>query len=135
LTALEASDIDPRLCLTLPQAKAKDRALQKQYGISLMEYTAVLEYQRWRCPVCGIGYQACKRWCVDHEHRKGLEGPVRGILDLRCNLYRVSKLKLPEVEKIYAYMMNPPATIALGGERIASPTRKKKIRRRRSRSK
>lgn len=132
---MEASDIDPRLCLTLPQAKAKDRALQKQYGITLTEYVAILEHQGWRCPVCGIGYQAGKRWCVDHEHRNKLEGPIRGILDLRCNLYKVSKLKLNEVEKIYQYMIDPPANAVLGGERIANPTRQKKIRRRRSRQK
>jgi hypothetical protein len=121
------------LNLSSVQAKAKDARLRRDYGLNLEEFTAILASQGWRCPICNVGYQDGKLWCVDHEHRNGLEGPIRGILCFRCNRYKVGALKLVEAERIFSYLTHPPAYPILGGERIANPKKNKKKKRIRSR--
>lgn len=65
---------------------ARDRFLQRTYGISLAEYEAMLLAQDGRCascggPPCGPG-RAGKVLHVDHHH---VEGHVRGLLCSKCN--------------------------------------------------
>jgi hypothetical protein len=123
---------NPSLNLSEKQAKAKDAALRKKYSITLDEFTAILEFQGWRCPICGIEYASAKLWAVDHEHRSGQEGPVRGVLCFRCNRYKVGNLKTEESKNIYTYLNNPPAYKVLGGERIAKGIQRKRRRSNRS---
>ena len=121
-----------RLGLTEAQRKAKDRVLLSTYSITLEEYAAILESQGWRCAVCGRKYEKGIIFCVDHEHAKNGDGPVRGILCFRCNRYKVGNLSLEEAKKIYQYLGNPPAR-RIVGVRIGTK-KKKKIRRRPKRS-
>ena len=120
-----------QLGLTPLQGKTKNRQLVSTYGITLEEFRAILVSQGWLCPLCGKKYQAGKRWCVDHEHRDGLQGPIRGILCMSCNAYKLGNLTLAEIKLMFKYLTSPPAVATLGGERIASPKKKKKYRRKR----
>lgn len=117
-----------RLQLTDKQLKAKDASLRRQYNITLEEFLGILDSQGWKCPVCQSKYQPGKLWAVDHEHRSGLSGPVRGVCCFRCNRYKIGKLSLEEATRIHEYMTSPPAYKILGGERIASPKRAKRRR-------
>lgn len=68
--------------------EGKDKYLQKTYGISLEEATAVLSKQDGKCPVCGNSIELfAKMWmggaAVDHDHSTG---KIRGILCHGCNV-------------------------------------------------
>jgi len=54
--------------------------LAKRYGITIDEFTEILDSQGGICAVCGKG---AKRQVVDHDHS---DGQVRGILCVRCNV-------------------------------------------------
>lgn len=55
--------------------------LKAKYGLSLEDYTALLEKQGGRCAVCGTPPDG-RRLSVDHNHETG---EVRGLLCLNCN--------------------------------------------------
>lgn len=61
--------------------KIRDRILMSKFGISLLEYRAMLELQGGVCAICG-GVDKNKSLAVDHDHRTG---KVRGLLCGRCN--------------------------------------------------
>ena len=68
------------------QDTARDRYLQRQYGITEQEYNAILLSQNNRCCLCGIEFNSGKFGpdspVVDHCHT---HGHVRGILCNECN--------------------------------------------------
>jgi Recombination endonuclease VII len=53
----------------------------RQYGISAVEYDALLKKQNGACAICRK--RSKERLCVDHCH---LTGMIRGLLCRRCNL-------------------------------------------------
>lgn len=57
---------------------SRKRKLQKQYGLSPIEYATLLASHGNRCAICG----GIDRLHVDHSHE---DGHVRGILCGRCN--------------------------------------------------
>lgn len=62
----------------------RDRALRKNYGISLSEYETMLARQEGKCPICDSNFPGGKgTWQVDHCHTTGV---VRGLLCHHCNL-------------------------------------------------
>ena len=65
----------------LNREATKDRALQRLYGISLVEFQALLVSQGGVCAVCK-GASGSKRYAADHDHATGR---VRGILCTSCN--------------------------------------------------
>lgn len=58
----------------------RDAWLRKTYGISLEEYDKILEYQGGRCAICRRAPKPGEAFHVDHEHKGGPSGPVRGLL-------------------------------------------------------
>lgn len=57
--------------------------LGRQYGITLEDFCALVEYQNGCCAICGRSeYDIGERFCVDHDHTTGV---VRGALCRRCN--------------------------------------------------
>lgn len=63
-------------------------ALQKRYGISTVEYLAMMEAQGGRCAICGEtpdpnAKKGRRRLGVDHDHTTGA---VRGLLCFPCNV-------------------------------------------------
>lgn len=65
--------------------RSKDHSLKRRYGISKLDFDAMLASQNGRCanPGCRASDPGRGRyWCVDHDH---CTGRVRGILCYRCN--------------------------------------------------
>lgn len=112
--------------------------LKKTYNITQAEYDTILAFQGGKCGICPKRPKPGEYFHVDHEHRGGPEGPVRGILCSYCNTRLVGRLKSHETAQALAdYLRDPPATSALGREVIAPgrPRRRRTrtVRRRRSR--
>lgn len=61
---------------------ARERRLQRLYGISNRQYVAMLRRQRGKCALCLKPPKPGKRLHVDHDHRTKR---VRGLLDFFCN--------------------------------------------------
>jgi hypothetical protein len=55
------------------------RRLLREYGITVVEYNAILEAQGGRCKICGN----VDKLCIDHNHATNR---VRGILCDDCNV-------------------------------------------------
>jgi len=65
------------------KAKRKDTYLKRVYGISLIEYNALLEMQEGKCSICRIS--KCRSghdFAVDHCHKTG---KIRSLLCQSCN--------------------------------------------------
>lgn len=63
------------------KATMKWQRIERIYGISKEQFTAMLEQQSGRCPICSIEVSENKSH-IDHCHETG---KVRGILCSRCN--------------------------------------------------
>lgn len=66
----------------------RDDRLQRRFGISIEEYTDLLNRQNGVCAICGKRETATLRGkpmnlAVDHDH--GIGGKVRGLLCKACN--------------------------------------------------
>lgn len=65
---------------------ARDKQLQKDFGISLAEYGTMFEAQMGRCAICATtetGSPTHGHFAVDHDHDTG---QVRGLLCIKCNM-------------------------------------------------
>lgn len=86
--------------------KAKELArnciLKNSYGISLEEYSKMLEKQSGVCAICGRKDKTTL--CVDHDHKTG---KVRGLLCHQCNL-GIGNFddNIPSLEKAIKYISN-----------------------------
>ncbi len=101
--------------------------LLKTYGITQKEYDLILEFQGGVCPLCKRAPRAGEIFHVDHEHRVGQGGPVRGIICAYDNTRIIGRLKSFERAQAMAdYLRDPPATRALGREQWADGRPKKK---------
>jgi Zn finger protein HypA/HybF involved in hydrogenase expression len=67
-----------------PPCDARDRRLQRSYGLSIGQYEDMSERQEHKCAVCGFARAACPNGLlfVDHDHETGM---VRGLLCPPCN--------------------------------------------------
>jgi len=79
---------------TVSRVKARDRShpaikrdqhLRRRYGITIQEYTEILEAQGNCCATCGAKEPGgrWKSFAVDHDHKTG---KVRGMLCKSCNI-------------------------------------------------
>ncbi len=101
--------------------------LIKTYGITQLDYDSILAEQGGVCGICKRAPREGEIFHVDHEHRTGQSGPVRGILCPYCNTRLVGRLKSAEKAQAMAdYLRDPPAPRALGREQWADGRPKKK---------
>lgn len=92
-------------------AAARDRYLQRTYGINQEQYDQILEVQNGKCAVCG-GTRHTKPLHVDHDHKTGA---IRGLLCFRCNRFVIGNTRAAELHAAAArYLTNPPANKVLG---------------------
>jgi hypothetical protein len=64
------------------QRRARERAFQKAYGISLDDYEEMLAAQGNACAICREVCVTGRALAVDHDHETG---QVRGLLCANCN--------------------------------------------------
>lgn len=104
-----------------PQERAKDRRLRRIYGITWLEYCALLRAQKGGCAICGRK-PTRNLLSVDHHHvladkkHRGVEcrDRVRGLLDFQCNRALGKFRDNPEILRRAAdYLENPPAVAVL----------------------
>lgn len=70
-----------------PEGKrwTKDQNLKSKYGISLLDYEALLVAQDYKCAICAKPHEDTKFGvlCVDHNHSTG---KLRELLCRNCNM-------------------------------------------------
>lgn len=116
-------------------SKSAGRAawVAKIYGISMAEWDTIWLHQNSRCAICKREPRANETFHLDHEHRNGPAGPVRGILCPYCNTRLVGRLKdHAKAQALADYLRSPPAVSALGRE-VVAPGRPRKKRQPRKR--
>ena len=74
-------------------------AKSKLYGLSLAQFTNMLEFQSGSCAICKVK-QGERLLCVDHDHATN---KIRGLLCSRCNLL-VGVLEWEYVEEARQYL-------------------------------
>lgn len=93
-----------------PEEKKRDAHLRSKYGIGLVEYRVMFEFQGGCCAVCGKPPQK-QALHVDHDH---VTKRVRGLLCYNCNARVVGRQRKPELLRAAArYLEHPPADEAL----------------------
>ena len=95
----------------------RDRELQKNYGISLVQRNQLLESQGGGCAICGAVEDITgKELCVDHCHRTEV---VRGVLCSLCNT-GIGMLgdDSESVEKAFKYLVDAENRISQLIERV-----------------
>lgn len=72
---------------------ARDRYLSRTYGITLRQYTQILQKQNDSCAICGKHKSLEKRaLAVDHDHKTG---EIFGILCMFCNHRLIGRIRNP----------------------------------------
>lgn len=80
----------------------KDKYLQKTYGISLLQYHAMLLIQGYCCAICKKHNSLfVKSLSVDHNHKTG---KTRGLLCFYCNHKLVGRHSIESATKILNYL-------------------------------
>jgi hypothetical protein len=102
--------------------RARDMRLRREFGITLAQYNAVLEFQGGKCAICNRPVREFKtRLAVDHSHTSGL---LRGLLCWRCNkALGVFRDDLNRLRAAVEYLISPPITTVLGVATYTAPGR------------
>jgi Recombination endonuclease VII len=111
------------------KACVKHKSLMRNYGITLVEYIAIGDFQEWKCAICekpldrtaGLqGFGRSGRAELDHEHggktvdRKYARGILCGGRWSGCNR-KIGRIDNVEwISKVLEYLKNPPARTVLG---------------------
>jgi len=107
--------------------------ISKVYGLTMEEWELIWEEQGRVCAICKRPPRSGETFHLDHEHRDGPSGPVRGIVCPYDNTRIIGRLKSPERAQALAdYLRDPPAQRALGRE-VVAPGRPRKKRQPRKR--
>lgn len=101
--------------LITSKERVRARLLQVAFGLTLKEWDVIFTWQNGRCFICGKVSK--RRLHTDHDHKTGL---CRGLLCPQCNR-ALGKAQDPRWQwtaicfyRAYIYLLNPPATEALG---------------------
>lgn len=94
-------------------AASSEANLKRRYGITEVQYQAILAYQGGVCAICE-GRRRYRLLC-DHDHKTG---KLRGLLCKRCNRQLLPALKDDPVmaDRAVGYLMHPPADDVLSKE-------------------
>src|SRR5690606_17029751 len=120
-------------CSSACQKKeARRQHIQRCFNMTLEQYDIILEEQGGRCGICRRVPKPGKSLAVDHAHRDGRSGPVRGLLCYLCNRRLLGARSDEIILAMAAYVSDPPAVRALGVEIIAPgrPVKKRQPRKR-----
>jgi len=103
------------VCKECHAADGRARRLKTLFSLTIKEYDKILTHQKGVCAICKKPPKT-RKLAVDHNHKTGL---VRGLVCWRCNS-ALGKFDDDPVliEQALTYLINPPATEALGEERI-----------------
>lgn len=83
--------------------KAKDRYLQRTYGITLSEYDQKLSSQGESCALCRRHQSNFSTSLhVDHNHKTG---KVRGLVCYPCNKFKIGRNNFRTAKALYDYMV------------------------------
>jgi hypothetical protein len=95
-------------CRACASAKTHESRVEKVYGITGDDYSALLKRQGGRCAICRARPKS-KRLAVDHDHGSGA---VRGLLCSRCNhdLMGAAWDSLAIAVALWHYLNTPPAS-------------------------
>lgn len=75
--------------------KARDKYLQRTYGITLQQYNTLLKNQNNSCAICKKNKSAEKKsFAVDHDH---VTLAIRGLLCSFCNRRLIGRHRNPEL--------------------------------------
>lgn len=79
------------------------RRRKNAYGIATAEWEALFESQGKACGICKTSTPNGPEWHTDHDH---VNGPVRGILCMNCNLKlgHFEKWFLPNRDAVETYL-------------------------------
>ncbi len=104
---------------------ARDLYYQRNYGITLEEYNAILEYQGYRCAVCKRHVsELSSSLCVDHDHK---HKRVRGLICHYCNRKVVGwHSDAVLLQAAVDYILNPPFTAVYGDREMPKKRKKRK---------
>lgn len=91
----------------LAKSGARERRVQKVYGLQPGEYGVLYVFQGKVCAICRRATGATRALSVDHDHKTGL---VRGLLCRPCNDILGHLRDDPEAaRRAAAYLVSPPA--------------------------
>lgn len=90
------------ICFDCVPDEGKARAIAIEYGISKVDYDAIVLKQNGKCAICKIKDARC----IDHDH---VTGKVRGLLCNGCNSGLGYVDKPGWIENAQEYLDNPPA--------------------------
>lgn len=94
----------------------------KFFNLTLADKEKISEFQNHCCGLCGkkLGKKGqLLRLDVEHDHTSGL---IRSLICFPCNRV-IGSLTVEMCQKILDYLLNPPATQALGAPRYGLPGR------------
>lgn len=87
----------------------------RRFGLTPVQYVAILAAQGGRCYVCGVAPDG-KRLSIDHDHAMP-EGPdsVRGLLCNECNYNRLPIFgeDVEMLRRAISYLESPPARVVI----------------------
>jgi hypothetical protein len=95
--------------------RARERYVQRTYGITPEQYAVLLAYQGGRCWGCGRATGASKALAVDHNHRTG---EVRMCLCGPCNQIAVGRIARDDpaaLLRLALALIDPPSRRAWAG--------------------
>lgn len=100
--------------------------LKQQYGITEQQYDELLTKQKECCAICKRhASEFKKRLAVDHQHGKGDDNVIRGLLCIDCNRHLIGRRKDPELFRSAAKYLEGPYTGWIVPQRKPKKRRKK----------
>ena|SRR6266567_3265051 len=95
----------------------KTKYLHDTFRLTPEQWLRLWDFQGGKCALCN---RPLLKPLTDHDHKTGL---IRAILCFRCNSSIRENVTIDFLQKLIMYMLNPPASVALGGPHYGFPGR------------